>query len=64
MIAQGKRIRPSLVLLMSRACSEGSEPNEKQQRLAEITEVLIRQGQLTATILGLVRVTVTAKQSH
>lgn len=38
--SEGKRIRPSLVLLMSRACSNGREPNAKQQRLAEITEMI------------------------
>jgi len=37
--SEGKRIRPSLVLLMSRACSD-QQPNAKQQRLAEITEMM------------------------
>eukprot|EP00658_Telonema_sp_P-2_P045628 TRINITY_DN3361_c0_g1_i1.p1 TRINITY_DN3361_c0_g1~~TRINITY_DN3361_c0_g1_i1.p1 ORF type:complete len:263 (-),score=53.11 TRINITY_DN3361_c0_g1_i1:91-879(-) len=38
--SEGKRIRPSLVLLMARACSNGAEPNHNQQRLAEITEMI------------------------
>jgi len=37
---EGKRVRPSLVLLMSRACAGGGEPTPKQKRLAEITELI------------------------
>ena len=39
---QSKRVRPAIVLLMSRACAHGAEPNAEQQRLAEITEVTSR----------------------
>merc|ERR1711865_696162 len=38
--SQGKRVRPSLVLLMSRACAAGGAPTVKQKRLAEITELI------------------------
>jgi len=37
--SESKRVRPAIVLLMSRACANGAEPNPEQQRLAEITEM-------------------------
>jgi len=37
--SESKRVRPAIVLLMSRACAHGAEPNAHQQRLAEITEM-------------------------
>ncbi|AGY58373.1 solanesyl diphosphate synthase [Gloeobacter kilaueensis] len=38
--AGGKRIRPALVLLASRATVAGGEPSERHRRLAEITEMI------------------------
>ncbi|MBW4698064.1 MAG: solanesyl diphosphate synthase [Aphanocapsa lilacina HA4352-LM1] len=38
--AGGKRIRPALVLLVSRATAAHGEPTERHRRLAEITEMI------------------------
>ena len=38
--AGGKRIRPAIVLLVSRATMSGRDPSERHRRLAEITEMI------------------------
>ena len=49
--AGGKRLRPGIVLLLSRALSEQGELSPRHRRLAEITEMIH-----TASLLSLIHI--------